>query len=147
MRLAFLLWLSAAAPLLLGEEKSLEQLSKEIVHRRVSIIFTDQSTATVVVKEIKPTSLSLRIAKTSNAQMHPMGQAQIMISSIWKLTYVGRENLAARIVRTSIASALSLGFLAKCTWRSQSYSVGVGGSASSQIPLVVAPFDVPGCEQ
>ena len=146
MRVAFMLWLMAGAPLLLGAEKSLEQLRKEIAHRRTSITFVDQSIATVIVEEIKPMSLSLRIVKTSNAQVHPVGRAQIAISLISKLTYVERENLAARIARTAIASALSVGILAKCTWRSESYAVAVRGAASSQTPLVVIPFEVPGCE-
>jgi hypothetical protein len=146
MRRAFILWLIAGAPLLLGGEKSLEQLRKEIVHRRTSITFADQSAATVIVEEIKPTSLSLRIVKTSNRQLHSPGQSQITISSISKLTYTGRENLAARIFRTAIASAFSLGILARCTWRSESYAVAVGGAVSSQTPLVVTPFELPGCE-
>jgi hypothetical protein len=146
MRRGFILWLIAGTPLLLGGQKSLEQLRKEIVHRRTSITFADQSAATVIVEKITPTSLSLRIVKTSNAQLHPRGQSQTTISSISKLTYTEHENLAVRIFRTAIASALSLGILAKCTWSSESYAVAVGGAVSSQTRLVVTPFELPGCE-
>src|SRR4051794_22934930 len=118
MSRAFIFWLIAGAPLLFGGEKSLEELRKELVHRSTSITFADQSVATVIVEDIKPTSLSVRIVKTSNAQLHAAGHSQITISSISNITYTERENLAARIFRTAIASALSLGILAKCTWRS-----------------------------
>ncbi len=146
LSLAFLLWLIAGVPLCAGETKSLEELRDEIVHRHISITFLDESTADAIVEEINPTSLSLRIAKTSNARVHPRGKAQITISAISKLTYMERENLAGRILRTAVASALTLGILSPCTWRSQPYAVAVEGAASSQTPLTVTPFDLPGCE-
>ena len=146
MGLACILWLSAGVPLVLGEEKSLETLHREILRRRVSIAFADQSTATAIVEEIRPTSLFLRITKSSNTQLHPIGQGQITLSSISRFTYWERENPVARILRTAIASALSVGILARCTWRSQPYVVAVDGVASSQTPLVVTPLEVPGCE-
>lgn len=141
-----LCFIAGAPLLLLGEQKSLESLREKILHRRVSITFTDQANAAATIEEIKPASLSLRVAKTSDAQTHPRGRAEVAISSLSKLIYVERENLTGRLARTAIASALSLGILAKCTWRSQSYAVAVEGATSSRVPLVVTAFEVPGCE-